>query len=91
MRGRTVLDDAAGVAGGAVSLLVGLRREMEAMARAAAEAMIRRLDLVTREEFEVVREMAQRAREENERLAARIAALEGHAPPPRDEVEGTAP
>lgn len=91
MRGRMVLDDAAGVAGGAVSLLVGLRREMEAMARAAAEAVIRRLDLVTREEFEVVREMAQRTREENERLAARIAALAGHPPPGRDEVEGTAP
>ncbi|MCS6921993.1 MAG: accessory factor UbiK family protein [Elioraea sp.] len=91
MRGRTVLEDAAGLAGGAVSLFVGLRREMEAMARAAAEAMIRRLDLVTREEFEVVREMAQRAREENDRLAARIAALEGQPPPRRDEVEGTAP
>ncbi len=90
MRERTVLDDVAGVAGGVVSLLVGMRREMEAMARAAAEAVIRRLDLVTREEFEVVRELAQRAREENERLAARIAALEGKQPP-RDEVEGTAP
>ncbi|MCS6855397.1 MAG: accessory factor UbiK family protein [Elioraea sp.] len=91
MRGGTVLDDLAGVAGGAVSLLGGLRREMEAMARAAVEAMIRRLDLVTREEFEVVRELAQRAREENERLAARLAALEGNAPPQNDEVEGTAP
>lgn len=91
MRERTVLDDAAGVAGGVVSLLVGVRREMEAMARAAAEAVIRRLDLVTREEFEVVRELAQRAREENERLAARLATLEGRAPPPQDEVEGTAP
>ncbi len=91
MRERTVLDDAAGVAGGVVSLLVGVRREMEVMARAAAEAVIRRLDLVTREEFEVVRELAQRAREENERLAARIASLEGRVPPPQDEVEGTAP
>ncbi|MDW8443586.1 MAG: accessory factor UbiK family protein [Acetobacteraceae bacterium] len=91
MRGGTVLDDLAGVAGGALSLLGGLRREMEAMARAAVEAMIRRLDLVTREEFEVVRELAQRAREENERLAARLAALEGNAPPQNDEVEGTAP
>jgi len=88
---RSVFDDMAGVAGGAMSLLVGLRREVEAMAKSAAESVIRRLDLVTREEFEVVREMAQRAREENERLASRLADLEGRPPPPANEIEGTAP
>jgi len=75
MRGK-LADDMAGVAGGAISALVGLRREAEAMARAAVEEMLRRLDLVTREEFEAARELAVRAREENGRLAARIAELE---------------
>lgn len=96
MRGK-LADDVAGVAGGAISALVGLRREAEAMARSAVEEMVRRLDLVTREEFDALREMAARAREENGRLAARIAALEARlakleaipeAPPA---VDGTAP
>jgi BMFP domain-containing protein YqiC len=75
MRGK-LADDVAGVAGGAISALVGLTREAEAMARSAVEEMVRRLELVTREEFEVVRELAVRAREENGRLAARLAELE---------------
>ncbi|TQF78123.1 accessory factor UbiK family protein [Elioraea sp. Yellowstone] len=90
-------DDVAGVAGGAISALVGVRREAEAMARSALEEMLRRLDLVTREEFEAVREMASRAREENGRLAARLAEVEARlarleatpeAPPA---VDGAAP
>lgn len=90
-------DDMAGVAGGAISALVGLRREAEAMARSAVEEVIRRLDLVTREEFEAVREMAARAREENGRLAARVAELETRlarleaTPEPPPAVDGTAP
>ncbi|MFN7000276.1 accessory factor UbiK family protein [Elioraea tepidiphila] len=96
MRGK-LADDVAGVAGGAISALVGLRREAEAMARSAVEEMVRRLELVTREEFDALREMAARAREENGRLAARIAELEARlakveatpeAPPA---VDGTAP
>jgi BMFP domain-containing protein YqiC len=96
MRGK-LADDVAGVAGGAISALVGLRREAEAMARSAVEEMVRRLDLVTREEFEALRELAIRTREENGRLAARIAELEARlakleatpeAPPA---VDGTAP
>lgn len=96
MRGK-LADDVAGVAGGAISALVGLRREAEAMARSAVEEMVRRLDLVTREEVDALREMAARAREENGRLAARIAELEARlakleatpeAPPA---VDGTAP
>lgn len=69
-------DDMAGLAGGAISALVGLRREAEAMARSAVEEMVRRLDLVTREEFEAMRDLAVKAREENGRLAARLAELE---------------
>jgi hypothetical protein len=54
----------------------GVRREAETAFRSQAERWIADLDLVKREEFDVVREMASRARAENEKLAARIAELE---------------
>jgi BMFP domain-containing protein YqiC len=69
-------DDLARVASGALGALSGLRAEMEAMMRQQFERFTASLDLVPREEFEVVRAMAIKAREENEALAARIAALE---------------
>jgi BMFP domain-containing protein YqiC len=53
-----------------------MRREVETLMRAQGERLLRDLDVVQREEFEAVKEMAAKAREENERLAARIAALE---------------
>ncbi|WP_439580568.1 accessory factor UbiK family protein [Elioraea sp.] len=90
-------DDMAGVAGGAISALVGLRREAEAMARSAVEEMVRRLDLVMREEFEAARELAARARDENGRLAARVADLEARVaaleatPEEPPAVDGTVP
>ena len=46
------------------------------MVRAQAERVLRELDVVQREEFEAVKAMAQKAREENEHLKERIAALE---------------
>ncbi len=61
--------DAAGAATGA-------RREVEAIMRAQAEKFLKDMDVVTREEFEAVREMAIEARNENERLAERIDELE---------------
>ena len=64
-----LMNDAAGVAG-------GVRREFDTMMRAQAERILRDLDVVQREEFEAVKEMARLAREENEALKARIAALE---------------
>ncbi len=77
-------DDLAGVAGGAISALAGLREEMEAIFRARMDEMIRRMELVRREEIEAVREMASNARTGQEaaeaKLAdalARIVALEG--------------
>jgi hypothetical protein len=70
------MDDLAGVAGGAFSLLSGVRTEVEAMAKAQAEAMVRRLDLVKREELDAAMEVARRAREQAETLEARLAALE---------------
>lgn len=54
----------------------GVRQEVETVLRGQAERLIADMDLVTREEFEAVRAMAQLAREENETLKARIEALE---------------
>ena len=54
----------------------GMRREFDTMMRTQAERILRELDVVQREEFEAVKEMARLAREENEALKARIAALE---------------
>lgn len=70
------MDDLAGMAGGAFSVLAGLRAEAEQMAKSQAEAMVRRLDLVKREELDAAMEVARRAREQAEALAERVAALE---------------
>ncbi len=70
------MDDLAGMAGGAFSVLAGLRTEMEAMAKSQTEAMVRRLDLVKREELDAAMEVARRAREQAETLEERVAALE---------------
>ena len=74
-----LMNDAAGVAS-------GVRREFDTVFRNQADRILRDLDVVKREEFEAVKEMARLAREENEALKARIAGLEakltGQAPPP---------
>lgn len=64
-----LMNDAAGVA-------QGVRREFDSLFRSQAERILRELDVVPREEFEAVKEMARLAREENEALKARIEALE---------------
>jgi BMFP domain-containing protein YqiC len=69
-------DDLARVASGAMGALSGLRAEMEAMIRQQMERFTSGLDLVPREEFEVVRAMAIKARTEQEALQARVDALE---------------
>lgn len=64
-----MMTDAAGVA-------TGMRREAETVFKSQIERLIRDMDVVTREEFNAVRAMAVLAREENEKLHARIADLE---------------
>ncbi len=64
-----LMTDAAGAAQSA-------RQEFETLARAQMERAFRELEIVQREEFEAVREMAQKAREENDVLKARIERLE---------------
>ncbi|HEX6980439.1 MAG TPA: accessory factor UbiK family protein [Alphaproteobacteria bacterium] len=70
------LDDIARAASGALGALAGVRTEIESQLRGMMERWLKSQDLVTREEYEVVKAMATRAREENEMLAARVAALE---------------
>tara|TARA_R110002110_G_scaffold9986_9_gene49089 strand:+ start:437 stop:748 length:312 start_codon:yes stop_codon:yes gene_type:complete len=71
-----VFDDAARVAGGAMGTLSGIRREIEGLVRHQFEKMLSGMDMVTRDEFDAVKAMAIRAREENEKLEARLQALE---------------
>jgi BMFP domain-containing protein YqiC len=71
-----ILDDIARLATDAAGAAQGVRREVETVVKTQIERLLRDLDVVTREEFEAVREMALLAREENDRLAARLAALE---------------
>ncbi|MFC5418803.1 MAG: hypothetical protein DI537_21205 [Stutzerimonas stutzeri] len=71
-----ILDDIARLATDAAGAAQGVRREVETVVKTQIERLLRDLDVVTREEFEAVREMALLAREENDKLAARLAALE---------------
>ena len=71
-----IFDDLAGMAGGAISALSGLREEIEAMMRARLDEAVRRMELVKKDEFEAVAEMAATARAGQEAAEARIAALE---------------
>lgn len=72
-------DDFSRMATGAMGSLAGMGREMEAGFKARMEEFIGGLDLVKREEFDAVKEMAANARTENEALKARIAKLEAAA------------
>jgi BMFP domain-containing protein YqiC len=71
-----LMTDAAGLADGA-------RREAQTFARAQMERVMSGMDVVAREEFEAVKEMAARARDDNEKLAQRIAALEAKLAEPK--------
>lgn len=71
-----LFDDLAGVAGGAISALAGVREEVNALVRSRVDEVLGQLQVVRREEFEVVREMAARARMAGEEAEQRIAALE---------------
>jgi BMFP domain-containing protein YqiC len=69
-------DELAKLMTGAAGAAQGLRRELDTLVQNQVERVLNNLDVVKREDFEAVRAMAQKAREENDRLAARIAELE---------------
>jgi BMFP domain-containing protein YqiC len=74
--GNRLMDDFARLMTDVAGMAQGAQREMEGVVRSQFERLIRDMDLVSREEFEAVREMAILAREENDKLAARLEALE---------------
>ncbi|WP_439814248.1 accessory factor UbiK family protein [Zavarzinia sp. CC-PAN008] len=75
------MDDLAKLATGALGAIKGAKGEVDTLVKARMERLAAQLDLVPREEFEVVRAMAIQAREENEALSARLAALEAQLNP----------
>jgi BMFP domain-containing protein YqiC len=79
-----LMNDAAGVA-------TGVRREFDTLVRTQIERVLREFNVVQREDFEAVKDMARLAREENEALKARIEALEGKASEKLAKKSKTAP
>jgi BMFP domain-containing protein YqiC len=60
----------------AAEMAQGVRREAETAIKSQLERLLATMDVVTREEFEAVKEMAAKARDENEKLSKRVATLE---------------
>ena len=71
-----ILDDISQLMTNAMGVAQGAREEAETAMKSLVDRWLADRDFVTREEFDAVRAMAQKAREENEALKARIAALE---------------
>ena len=65
----------------AAEMAQGVRREAETAIKSQLERMLASMDVITREEFEAVKEMAAKARDENEKLSQRLAALEARVMP----------
>lgn len=95
-----ILDDLSQLVTNAMGVAQGARGEAETAIKGAVERFLAERGLVTREEFDAVRAMAEKAREENDALAARVATLEGRgeaaagaqtAPTPEPASPGVAP
>ncbi len=71
-----IMDEFAKLMTDAAGAAPGVRKEVETAFNAHAERWLNSMDVVKREEFEAVREMAIKARDENDALLARVAALE---------------
>ena len=82
-----LLDELAKLMTDAAGAAQGVRREVETAFKAQAERLLNSMEVVQREEFDAVRDMAVKARAENKALAARIDALEGRIA----QVDGAAP
>ena len=74
-RGR-IFGDVARLMTDAAGMAQGLRREVETIGKTQLERLLSTMDLVQRDEFEAVRDMAAAARDENDKLKARLAELE---------------
>ena len=71
-----LLDDMAKVATGALGSFTGLKHEIESRVQQQLERLLSRMNLVSREEFEAIKSVAQAAREEQIKLERRVAELE---------------
>jgi BMFP domain-containing protein YqiC len=69
-------DELAKMMTGAAGAAQGMRKEVDSLVQSQVERILNNLNVVKREEFDVVKDMAEKARLENERLAERVAALE---------------
>ena len=76
-----IMDDISQLMTNAMGVAQGAREEAETAMSSMVDRWLADRDLVTREEFDAVRAMAQKAREENASLEARIAALESKQKP----------
>lgn len=70
-----LFEDLSKLFSGATGALFDMKREIEAMVASGVESWVAKMNLVTREEFEVVRAMAEKAREENEALRKELESL----------------
>ncbi len=77
-------DEVAKMMTNAAGAAQGLRREIDTLIQSQMERLLNNMELVKREDFEVVKAMAQKAREENEALSRRLAAVEAKLAPPAE-------
>lgn len=85
-----LLDELAKLMTDAAGAAQGVKREAETIMRAQGERILKDMDVVRREEFEAVKAMAEKARAENERLEARLQALESRLGPAPAATPGSA-
>jgi BMFP domain-containing protein YqiC len=71
-----IFDDFAKLMTDAAGAAEGMKQEAQSLFKSQSQRFLRDMDVVSREDFEAVKAMAQKAREENEALSKRIAALE---------------
>ena len=74
-----IMDDISQLMTNAMGVAQGAKDEAETAMKSLMDRWLADRDFVTREEFDAVRAMAQKAREENEALKARLDALEGNS------------
>ncbi|MCF4126252.1 accessory factor UbiK family protein [Methylobacterium sp. SyP6R] len=86
MQQNRLFDDFARLMTDAAGAAQGVRREAETMVKTQAERLLRDMDVATREEVEVLRDLVASLRAQNDALTARVAALEAKAT-----VSGAAP
>lgn len=87
MAANRFFDDLSRIATDAAGMAQGVRREVETAVKGQVERLLRDIDVATREEVEVLRDLVAGLRQENERLALRIAALEATARGPSSSAD----